>query len=600
MNKNKLNQAQIRFLTKYNALDMEFDIKNAQSLKSLETIKDHNLTNDNQLIEKILQAPSERQEELVDQLDKKGIDIELATNPSLNAAQFREHLEIAHYNYNIEYGHLKDTGKQPINKELVSDPSLTATQLHCIATSQKERLLPERLFKDGSALPENEMIEALMQQRNDHLEYSCRLAEVGVNAVRLESDDNKALFAMYLDGKENQQALTQFNSIISEKTFQNPTLRSELIHNNVKAGILNENEQPGKLTKLKNIVKSFFTLDPAIAVMDTFGNVESEKPRVSQHLIDEVNKMQFTPAGTEKEQYFEDPLQQLKLHKDKVEITSLSPESLERAIMVAAVKFGVPLIVEGSQEFKDAVVNAIATNERLASISLDGELQEALNSKFKATEIESYKIYGTPESYLEQSEKNYALKYPANGEPQYVAVNSKDEILQFIKTSFNELSEEAAYSYQNDTLADFAAKHAVDELGDLPIVYDKAMLMTELQNPELRPEDYANIYSPVLGKYAVYESPIECVESRFPYALRHETDAGEVYVGIENKDDINTYLNSAYPVREEYPEELSNYYTDGSLEEYAIAASNFHGIEIEVYDMHELRNELENNGGMEL
>lgn len=606
MNKNNLNQAQIRFKTEYDALDMDFPIT-PESVSSLITIRRWNLLDNDQLIEKILQAPSERQEELVDQLDKNGIDMKLATNPSLNAAQFREHLEIAHYNYNIEYGHLKDTGKQPINKELVSDPSLTATQLHCIATSHKERLLPERLLKDGSALPENEMIEALSQQRNDHLEYSCRLAEVGVNAVRLESDDNKALFAMYLDGKENQQALTQFNSIISEKNFQNPELRSELIHNNVKSEIQNENEQPDKLTKLKNIVKSLFTLDPAIAAMDTFGNVESEKPRVSQHLIDEVNKMQFDPAGTENESYLEDPLQQLKLHKDNVEITSLSPESLERAIMVAAVKFGVPLIVEGSEEFKEAVANAIVTNEKLVGIPLHGELQEVVNSKLMVSEesnlSKTYELYNTPEKYLEQSDKAYALEYPAYGEPHYLAVNNKDEILQFMKTSVSDLSEEAANSYQNDTLEEFASKYARDEIGDLPVVYDKDRLQQVLDNPELNQriqaqyEQAAATYrqQPV-SNYAVYDSPFECVESRFPFVLQY----GATFVAVETKDSIVAYLNAEYPTKDEWTSEVSESYYDGSIENFAEIISEFHEAPLsEVYEIDELRNELENNGGME-
>lgn len=611
MNRNNLNQAQVRFLTKYDALDMEFDVKNAQSLNSLEKIRERNITNDDNLIEKILQAPSERQDELIDQIYKNGIDIELATNPSLNAAQFREHLEIAHYNYNIEYGHLKDTGKQPINKELVSAPSLTATQLHCIATSHKERLLPERLLKDGSALPENEMIEALSQQRNDHLEYSCRLAEVGVNAVRLESDDNKALFAMYLDGKENQQALTQFNSIISEKTFQNPGLRSNLIQNTLKVGILPEKEplvKPANLTtNLKNIVKSLFTLDPAIAAMDTFGNVESEKPRVSQHLIDEVNKMQFNSAGTEKEQYFEDPLQQLKLHKDNVEITSLSSESLERAIMVAAVKFGVPLIVEGSEEFKEAVVNAIASNEQLAGITLHGELQEVVNNKLMApkedTISKTYELYNAPEKYLEQSDKAYALEYPAYGEPHYLAVNNKDEILQFMKTSVSDLSEEAANSYQNDTLEEFASKYARDEIGDLPVVYDKDRLQQVLDNPELNQriqaqyEQAAATYrqQPV-SNYAVYDSPFECVESRFPFVLQY----GATFVAVETKDSIVAYLNAEYPTKDEWTSEVSESYYDGSIENFAEIISEFHEAPLsEVYEIDELRNELENNGGME-
>lgn len=616
MNKNKLNAAQIRFKTEYNALDMDFPIT-PESVSSLITIRRWNLLDNDQLIEKILQAPPERQEELVDKLDRKGIDIELATNPSLNAAQFREHLNIAHENYAVEYGHLKDSGRVPLSKELVSDPSLTANQLHCIATTHKERLLPERLFKDGSALPEEKMIEALSHQRNDHLEYSCRLAEVGVNEARLAQDDNKALFGMFLDGKENQQALTQFNAIISEKNFQNPELRSELIHNNVKSGILNENEQPDKLTKLKNIVKSFFTLDPAIAAMDTFGNIESEKPRVSQHLIDEVNKMQFDPAGTENEPYLEDPLQQLKLHKDNVEITSLSPESLERAIMVAAVKFGVPLIVEGSEEFKEAVANAIASNEKLASIPLHGELQEVVNSKLVAPEendlSKTYEQYNTAEKYIEQSGKAYALEYPASGEPHYIAVDNKEEILQFLKVSKDELSEEARQSYENDTLEEFATRYAPDNTyGDLPAVHDKTTLQEQLDNPRL-PEGIINSnnwqvgtanWFPENNAHEVYHTGEECIENsnkNFVVAYETKSELGEIFVAVDSKQELGNYLRDVYPdVDLSDAQEYHNSYSNDSFEDFSIVASKAYGMEQTAsYEMDELAQEMENDSGIE-
>lgn len=604
MNKNKLNQAQIRFLTKYNALDMEFDIKSTQSLKSLETIKDHNLTNDNQLIEKILQAPSERQEELVDQLDKKGIDIELATNPSLNAAQFREHLEVAHYNYNIEYGHLKDSGRKPLSKELISDPNLSATQLNYIQNAHKERLIPEKLFQSDKPLPESEMLNALINQRDNNTEYKSRLAEVGINAARLTPDDNKSLFGLYLDGKEgNTQAANRFNAIINNKDFQIPERRNELINE----------DKPSTFTKLKNVVKSFFTLDPSLAEMDTFGNIKQEfKSNVPQHLVDEVSGLTLNEVKIGDVSYFEDPAQSIKMHNDNVEITNLSPESVERAIMLAAVKLGVPLVVEGSPEFKDMVVNAIASNEKLSEIKLDGELQALVEAHraelgeantISTAAQKTYELYNTPEKYLEQSDKAYALEYPAYGEPHYLAVNNKDEVLQFMKTSVSELSEEAANSYHNDSLEEFASKYAPDEIGDLPVVYDKDRLQQVLDNPELNQriqaqyEQAAATYrqQPV-SNYAVYDSPFECVESRFPFVLQY----GATFVAVETKDSIVAYLNAEYPTKDEWNSEVSESYYDGSIENFAETISEFHEAPLsEVYEIDELRNELENGGGME-
>lgn len=588
-----------------------------KTLTSLEELQDAGVK-DTKTITKVLNLPDWQQDGIIAVLQvHPDIDLTNMLHSGLEPAQFDLRKDISVYNYNIEYGHLKDTGKLPVDTRLISNQSLSADQLYYISAATTEKLIPERLFEADQALSEAEMQSLLIEQRQSNIEYKSRLAEVGVNAARLTIDDNKSLFNLYLDGKENQQALTQFNAIISEKNFQNPELRSELIHNNVKSGILNENEQPDKLTKLKNIVKSFLTLDPAIAAMDTFGNIESEKPRVSQHLIDEVNKMQFDPAGTESEPYLEDPLQQLKLHKDNVEITSLSPESLERAIMVAAVKFGVPLIVEGSEEFKEAVANAIASNEKLASIPLHGELQEVVNSKLVAPEendlSKTYEQYNTAEKYIEQSGKAYALEYPASGEPHYIAVDNKEEILQFLKVSKDELSEEARQSYENDTLEEFASRYAPDNTyGDLPAVHDKTTLQEQLDNPRL-PEGIINSnnwqvgtanWFPENNAHEVYHTGEECIENsnkNFVVAYETKSELGEIFVAVDSKQELGNYLRDVYPdVDLSDAQEYHNSYSNDSFEDFSIVASKAYGMEQTAsYEMDELAQEMENDGGME-
>lgn len=496
MDKNNLSQPLIRFLTEHQAMGIDFDATNDVSLHSLETIRDGDLTNDNTVIEKILNTPKERQDALINQLNKVGFDFNLVTEPLLTNAQFDEHIRIAHYNYEVEYGHLKDSGKAPVDLKLISDPSLTDKQLQYILSATTERLLPEELFKDGNALPESEMYNTIIQQRENKSEYSTNLAEVGVNQRRLNLEDNNALFTIFTNGKDNPQEFMRFHSIIADKDFQNPELRSALIQK--------ENQLPEKTINFKNIVKSFFSLDSSLPEMDTFGSVA--KPSVAQHLIDEVNQMQFEQAGTEKQPYQEDPLQQLKIHKDNVEITSMSPNSLERAIMVAAVKFGVPLIVEGSQEFKDAIANTIATNEKLSGIPLHGELQEIVDSKIldkqqsqaKASDIDShspqqveidtkpsYEVYATLDECLENSNKEFVLKYEIENQDVFVAFDNQNEIQQYLKNDHPidvEYSQDIENLYHSGSTEDYAI--AVSEIHGLdnPSVHELRELENERDN----------------------------------------------------------------------------------------------------------------------
>ncbi len=229
MKMQNLNSSQIKFLEQHNALDMEFDCV-GHNLYTLEAIRDNNLLNDNRLIEKILQLPEDRQSEVLTQLlFKNGIDVELMSNKDLTPEQFTEHLNAAHYNYNIEYGHLKDSGRIPVSNELISDPTLTAKQLQFIYQAHTEQLIPEKLFKDNAALPEPEMYDALTEMRTNNLEYNIRLSEVNMNSKRLTGIENQNLLSLYIDGKENQQSANLFNKIITSNEFSSAENRSQYI-----------------------------------------------------------------------------------------------------------------------------------------------------------------------------------------------------------------------------------------------------------------------------------------------------------------------------------------------------------------------------------
>ena len=130
-----LKKPEIKFLEDHNLTNITFPL-NKDTLLTAEVITEKTNLADKRLIEKILNLPADRQEEIVWQLrHKPGIDLELAAGKNLNNAQFREHLDIAHYNYALEYGSLKDTGGHPITKALISNPDFTADQLYKIKQS---------------------------------------------------------------------------------------------------------------------------------------------------------------------------------------------------------------------------------------------------------------------------------------------------------------------------------------------------------------------------------------------------------------------------------------------------------------------------------
>lgn len=596
-----------------------------KTLTSLEELQDAGVK-DTKTITKVLNLPDWQQDGIIAVLQvRPDIDLTNMLHSGLEPAQFDLRKDISVYNYNIEYGHLKDTGKPTVDTQLISNQALSANQLYYISAATTEKLIPERLFEADQALSEAEMQSLLIEQRQSNIEYKSRLAEVGVNAARLTTDDNKSLFGLYLDGKENTQAANRFNAIINDRFFQFPEHRSSLISNtNFEPENINEKQQ-NVFNRLKNVVKSFFTLDQPLNQESSFTQTQNH-PSAPKHLIDEVNGLPIQQVQIGETTYFEDRTQSLKIHGDNIEVAKLSPNAVEHAIMVAAVKFGVPLVVEGSQEFKEAVVNAIAANEKLSGIQLEGELQQLVEAKqSELTNLDevntisgsslakTYEQYNTAEKYIEQSGKAYALEYPASGEPHYIAVDNKEEILQFLKVSKDELSEEARQSYENDTLEEFATRYAPDNTyGDLPAVHDKTTLQEQLDNPRL-PEGIINSnnwqvgtanWFPENNAHEVYHTGEECIENsnkNFVVAYETKSELGEIFVAVDSKQELGNYLRDVYPdVDLSDAQEYHNSYSNDSFEDFSIVASKAYGMEQTAsYEMDELAQEMENDGGME-
>lgn len=575
-----------------------------KTLTSLEELQDAGVK-DTKTIAKVLNLPDWQQDRIIAVLQvRPDIDLTNMLHSGLEPAQFDLRKDISVYNYNIEYGHLKDTGKPTVDTQLISNQALSANQLYYISAATTEKLIPERFFEADQALPEAEMQSLLIEQRQSNIEYKSRLAEVGVNAARLTTDDNKSLFGLYLDGKENTQAANRFNAIINDRFFQFPEHRSSLISNtNFEPENINEKQQ-NVFNRLKNVVKSFFTLDQPLNQESSFTQTQNH-PSAPKHLIDEVNGLPIQQVQIGETTYFEDRTQSLKIHGDNIEVAKLSPNAVEHAIMVAAVKFGVPLVVEGSQEFKEAAVNAIAANEKLSGIQLEGELQQLVEAKqSELTGLEAKEISIVPTNFERvTNHPDSLISNPLDYTPEQIMV-----INSIKKEDLDVLLDNAKTPDELATTSRWVLDHHEFEQN-----YDIQTLLNEYRDPELQErtrQQILNKYSKsnettsssinekLYEKYLTAESCL--VQSQKDCVLKHETESGEIFVAFDNKDEILKYLQDEYPTNWEYSEEVENYYQNGSIEEYSLAASNFHEVKnAVVYDMHELQVELENNGGME-
>ena len=103
------------------------------------------------LITRVLNLPYEQQDELLTLIENKPqINLDLTANSSLSKEQYNSHKMIADYNYSVQYGHLKDTGKRPVDRLSIKDPTLTANQLNLVLQTTSMSLSPDKLFNNGT------------------------------------------------------------------------------------------------------------------------------------------------------------------------------------------------------------------------------------------------------------------------------------------------------------------------------------------------------------------------------------------------------------------------------------------------------------------
>jgi hypothetical protein len=166
------------------------------------------------LSEKILNLPLEKQEALIDAIERRPkIDFSLAVSSELNQSQFGEHLRIAHYNHEVEYGSLKDTGKAVVDKSQIINPKLSSDQLFMIAQATNEGLQPQLLVDNyHKALSENEMHEKIEQMRINKVEVKAILAELNIN---VEPSERLILENLHLQGKFNPDIKVVLDEILA-------------------------------------------------------------------------------------------------------------------------------------------------------------------------------------------------------------------------------------------------------------------------------------------------------------------------------------------------------------------------------------------------
>lgn len=237
-----LTKPQAAFLKKIGYEGISFPMT-ADNLLNAEILSEKAKCSDKLLAEKILNLPAERQEELIEAYwIRPQIDLLLAANKSLNNAQFNEHLRIAHYNYEAEYGDLKDSGRMAIDKQLISDIRLNANQLFMLACATSEGLKPELLIDEHHhALPESEMHDMLNKMRMNaqtakliDTEASIRILPLATGDVLL-NQPAKEVVTNFLNGElalkktinEWEQSLGN-SSKRSELSIQTNMLRAEL------------------------------------------------------------------------------------------------------------------------------------------------------------------------------------------------------------------------------------------------------------------------------------------------------------------------------------------------------------------------------------
>ena len=189
--------------------------------------------------------------------------------------------------------------------------------------------------------------------------------------------------------------------------------------------------------------------------------------------------------------YYQSSDKSVNVHEDNIEVAKLSPKSVELAIAATIAKFGTEIQVNGSDEFKEHVVNALATNDKFKDVKLDNpELQaklvearaeHAINSQANTLSAASddiqkngYEKFAQDELSYINTDKIHASIFENDDVFFAVAYNTKEGLEHcFEDSNFNldslpdDTRKELEESKDNDTIEEYAEKLAKAHDGEM-------------------------------------------------------------------------------------------------------------------------------------
>ncbi len=473
-----------------------------ETVTCLEKIVTKSELRDSKVIENILNLPQERMERLTKLvIQNKGIDVELASNLNLTNEQYGAHRDIAQYNYNVEYGHLKDSGYDSVDKSLISNPDLSLDQLSLIhvATTNNHTYNPQQfLDENNQILPKNQILDVMSEQRINANEVKQALKEIDRDIETLSRGELKTLNELHMNGKTDPEQSKLFYSTLNPI---NQVSEAELEEHAEQIASRNHEFTPEELEALEN---AFYEIQEEQRQSQNDNNLENnsnenrlensehkEGQFTSNENINNLNAQQLASkleddfgvrfVETHNEElgytYYQSVDGGVDITEDSVDINNLTPEAVELAIAATAAKFGNNIIIDGSDEFKAQVIDTIANNPKFANLNiLNPELQEDLamarlqnyyndldltipkETLGKNSQVERY---ATQEEAIE-SDRLYVAKI--NGE--YITFDNRDELVSAVVEDHNQdykMDQDLSDSYYEAGIEEFAARLAERE-----------------------------------------------------------------------------------------------------------------------------------------
>lgn len=368
---------------------------NQESLECLYRISLESNLRDSKIVERVLNLPEERRERLTDLLVKnKGIDVELASNLNLTNEQYGAHRDIAQHNYNVEYGHLKDSGYDSVDKSLISNPDLSLDQLSLIhvATTNNHTYNPQQfLDENNQVLPTHEILDVMSEQRINANEVKQALKEVNRDIETLSRDELKTLNELHMNGKTDPEQSKQFYSTLNpinqvseaelEDGAEQIASRNTEFTPDELAAIADYYEEQRQLESQSENDSRLENSDNQVGVLySSDNNYDLTTTQLAKKLENDYNT-KFTEVYNEetRQSYYQSNDGSIDITDEGINVNTLTPEAVELAIAATVAKFGNNIIIDGTDEFKAQVLDQITQNPKFADIKiLNPELQDQI------------------------------------------------------------------------------------------------------------------------------------------------------------------------------------------------------------------------------